>query len=112
MNVIDSRHLEQAPGGKPDSTFPEPALSRLAGLGEMTGEGGSGPRRALDRDPPAMQFDQRLDEGEPETSARTLLATEAIEDAGLDVEWDPAAGVGNLDADLAERPLGRDHDAS
>src|SRR5437763_16016338 len=32
MNVIDSKDSEQAPGGKPVPTFPDPALARLRSL--------------------------------------------------------------------------------
>jgi hypothetical protein len=34
MNVIDSKSLERDAGGKPVSTFPHPALSRPAEIGQ------------------------------------------------------------------------------
>ena len=44
------------------------------------------------------------------TRTAPFAADEAIEDVGLDVEGDAAAGVGHLQLDFAQRLLGRDGD--
>jgi len=72
----------------------------------VAGEGGARARLAFEGYPAAVQFDDGLYQGQPQTGATTLMAAEAIEDVSLDVERDPSPAVGDLDADFAERPLG------
>ena len=57
-----------------------------------------------------MQFDQRLDQRQTQTRPDAILAAEAIEDMGLDVEWDTAAGVGDLDHRFPSSARGGDND--
>ena len=75
----------------------------LPALGQMAGKSGSGAGGAFDRDPAAMQLYQGLDQRRTQAGPRPFLAAEAVEDAGLDVERDTPSGVGDFQADLAER---------
>ena len=78
----------------------------LGRFGQVTGEGCARSRLAFQGHPAAMQLHQRLDQGQAKTWAAALAADEAVEDVRLDVEWDAAPGVGDLQADLADGAQG------
>ena len=58
---------------------------------------------ALDLGPAAVQFDQRLDQGQADARPAALAPHEAVEDVGLQVIGDAAPGVLDADADLGRR---------
>ena len=57
-----------------------------------------------------MQLHQRLDQSETQARTAAILAAEAVEDVGLDVDRDAGAGVGDDQAHLPLPALGRQGD--
>ena len=80
--------------------------------GQVQDEGGALAGVAFHLGPAAVQFDQRLDQGQAHARTAALAPHEAVKDVGLQVIGDAASGVGDRQAHFRRRRLGGQGDGT